>query len=256
MAFEFNLHEEFPHLSNAPIVEAVLQINARATSEWTQQTIVRAILDQIGDSNSLVPENASERTFQLDLITGLRHEVSSSYWQGARVAPMGRPEIVRFTRDFFAYSRLLPYEDWGAFLQRAMYYLNVHIQVAQPGIAQRIGLRFINRIPMSQSLNLEEYLTNPPTDTSGVELPISGFLYHSSFQTPGYPYAINLSRTLQQTANTAIEPPALILDIDVFTVLRTSMDENSIGAHLQRMRWLKNKIFFGSITTDLQERLR
>jgi hypothetical protein len=30
MAFGFNLNEQFPHLSRAPIVEAVLQINARA----------------------------------------------------------------------------------------------------------------------------------------------------------------------------------------------------------------------------------
>ena len=256
MAFDFNFHEEFPHLPNAPIVEAVLQINARATTEWTRERIVPAILAEIGDNNSLAPEDASEQTFQLDLITGIRHEVSSSYWQGARVAPMGRPEIVRFSRDFFAFSRLVPYEHWDAFLHRAMYYLHVHVRVAQPGTAQRIGLRFINRIPMSQSLSLEEYLTNPPEDTSGLELPISGFLYHSNFQTPGYPYSINLSRTLQQTPNSAKEPPALIIDIDVFMVSPTSVDENSIGGHLQRMRWLKNKIFFGSITAGLQERLR
>ena len=214
-----------------------------------------SIQREVGDDILLQPENASQQGFQLDP-TGLRPTMSSSYWQGVRIGPGPRPEIIRFSRDFFGYSRLFPYENWDAFFQQTMHFLAIYIRIAQPGIAQRIGLRFVNRIPMSQSLNLEEYLTSPPADTSGLDLPISGFLYHVNFQTPSYPYAINFSRTLQQTPDSVKEPPAVILDIDVFTLSPTSVDEKSIEGHLRRMRWLKNKVFFGSITADLQERLR
>src|SRR5271166_13219 len=254
MAFDFNLDEQFPHLSRAPIVEAVLQINARANAEWTQERIMPAIQHELGTGVPLLPENA--QTIQLDVATGIHQTVSSSYWQGVRIGPGERPEIVRFSRDLFAYSRLSPYEHWPAFLRRAMEFFSMHLRVARPGIAQRIGLRFINRIPMSPSLSLEDYLTSPPKDTSGLDLPISGFLYHANFQTPNYPYAVNVSTTLQQTPDPVKQPPALILDLDVFTVTPTSLDEKSLEGHLRRMRWLKNKVFFGSITPILQERLQ
>jgi uncharacterized protein (TIGR04255 family) len=48
-------------------------------------------------------------------------------------------------------------------------------------------------------------------------------------------------------------PPAspgagLIIDSDVFTVAPFEFDIQRIKGHLTDMRWLKNKVFFGSIT--------
>jgi uncharacterized protein (TIGR04255 family) len=40
----------------------------------------------------------------------------------------------------------------------------------------------------------------------------------------------------------------LILDIDVFTTQGFDLDESILGRRLLEMRWLKNKVFFGSIT--------
>ena len=198
MAFDFTLDEEFPHLSKAPIVEAVVQINARATAEWKQEGIVPAFQRELGLSVPLVPENAQSLQFVVASVNTPAVS-SSSYWQGVRTGPGVRPEIIRFTRDLFAYSRLSPYEHWEAFQKRAMEVFLVHCRIAQPKIAQPIGVRFINRIPMSQGLMLEDYFTSPPNNTSGLDLPISGFLHQVTFQTPNYPYTINVARTVRQT---------------------------------------------------------
>jgi uncharacterized protein (TIGR04255 family) len=256
MAFEFDLDEKFQHLSKAPIVEAVLQVNARAGSEWTQEMITPLIQREVGADTSLQPEIATHQTINLDAATGTHAIGRSSYWQGIRIGPGERPEIIRFARDFFTYSRLVPYERWAAFLERAMHFLDIHIRVAQPGIAHRIGLRFINRVAMSAGLKLEDYLVSPPTDTSGLELPISGFLYQASFQTPNHPYVINMARTLQQSPDPIVQPPALIVDLDVFTSAPSSLDRRTIEGHLHRMRWLKNKVFFGMMAKKLLRRLQ
>jgi uncharacterized protein (TIGR04255 family) len=137
-----------------------------------------------------------------------------------------------------------------------MHFLRIHIRVAQPGIAQRIGLRFINSVPMSAGLNLEDYLVSPPKDTSGLELPISGFLYQASFQTPNHPYIVNVARTLQQTPDPIAQPPLLIVDLDVFTIMPCSLDVKTVEGHLHRMRWLKNKVFFGMMTPKLLKSLQ
>jgi uncharacterized protein (TIGR04255 family) len=255
MAFDFKLEEQFPHLSKAPIVEAVVQVNARASSEWIQEKIIPQLQQELGTQVTLVPETASYQTINLDPKTGIQNIGASSHWQGARIDPGEYPEIIRFARDFFSYSRLAPYEHWAAFLDRAMRFLTVHARVAQPGTVQRIGLRFINRVQMSPSLDLEDYLASPPIDISGLDLPISGFLYQTTYVTPNHPYVIGLARTIQQTPAPVVQPPALIIDLDVSTSAPTSFDINAIEAHLHRMRWLKNKVFFGIITQSLLERL-
>lgn len=47
----------------------------------------------------------------------------------------------------------------------------------------------------------------------------------------------------------------MILDIDVFTT-EPIVNQDLIGQHLTKMRWLKNKVFFGSITTKTLELIK
>jgi uncharacterized protein (TIGR04255 family) len=253
MALEFNLDEEFPYLPKAPIVEAVFQINTRATAEWTEQKISAELRKEFGDKVQLQPVQASQATFKASPETGFEKADFRSSWFGVRIPLSEKPEIISFTRDFFSFSRLQPYERWNRFLERAMTLLRTHIRIARPGDAQRIGLRFINRITMSSGLRLEDYFVDPPKDPSGLELPMSNFTYQAIFQVPSHPYSIRVSRTLEQTAAPLKNPPALLLDLDVFTFEPIQMNPQLIEEHLRRMRWLKNKMFFAIITTKLKE---
>ena len=49
---------------------------------------------------------------------------------------------------------------------------------------------------------------------------------------------------------------ALILDIDVFTTHGFELDDSVLERRLSEMRWLKNKVFFGSITEKAFEMFR
>jgi uncharacterized protein (TIGR04255 family) len=255
MALEFNLDEDFPYLSKAPIVEAVLQINTRATADWTEQRVSTELSKEFGDGIQMQSIQTSEAKFQASPMVGIEKADFHSSWTGFRIPLAEKPEIISFTRDFFSYSRLQPYERWSRFLERAIALLRTHIRIAKPGDAQRIGLRFVNRIEMTSSLNLEDYFVDPPKDLTGFELPLSSFVYQAIFQVPSHPYSIRVSRTLEQTATPLKNPPALLLDLDVFTFETISMNPQLIEEHLRRMRWLKNKVFFGTITTKLKEAL-
>lgn len=254
MPLEFNLDEEFPYLSKAPITEAVVQINARATAEWTRQTISSALKSEFGETIPLQPIETSQAVFIGSPVGGLEKKSFESSWLGFRIDSAEPPEVISFTRDSFSFSRLQPYERWDRFLERAMALFQTYVRIANPGDAQRIGLRFINRIEMSAGLRLDEYLEDPPRDPSGLDLPINGFLHQSSFETPGYPYSISVVSTLQQTA-APLKPPAILLDLDVFTVKAIRLDLEEIKGHLQHMRWLKNKMFFAIITRKLEQSL-
>ena len=86
-----------------------------------------------------------------------------------------------------------------------------------------------------------------------LELPYHGFLHHDTLAVPGYPYAMNVIRTIQTAPN---QPLAVILDIDVFTAEAFELQTELLAQRLQEMRWLKNKAFFGSITSKALEKFQ
>jgi uncharacterized protein (TIGR04255 family) len=255
MAFHINLDESFPYLSKAPIVEAVLQISARALTPWAEEAILPKIREAFPENTQVISEQGTEQHISLKPGVGLGDFKHSLFWQGVLIPKGERPEIIRFARDFFLFSRLAPYEGWEPFLKRASELLGIYMRVAAPHTAQRIGLRFINRIEMLAGPQIEDYFSNFPRDTSGLDLPISGFLHQETFAVPALPYAINLTRAAQPALD-VIQAPALILDLDVHTTKEDDMRVPSIEGHLMRMRWLKNKVFFSNITASLLERLK
>ena len=131
----------------------------------------------------------------------------------------------------------------------------LHTELAQPTEVQRLGLRFINRIAVPQEgLRLEDYLEAPPKAPQGMDLPLAGFLHQDTLTVSGYPYGITFTQTVQPPQ--APETGGLILDIDVFTTQPLNLDEDKLDRHLSEMRWLKNKVFFGSITRKVLETIR
>jgi uncharacterized protein (TIGR04255 family) len=53
---------------------------------------------------------------------------------------------------------------------------------------------------------------------------------------------------MQVPPDTLRERPALILDIDVFTLEPFALEPRLLEQHLKNMRWLKNNIFFSNLT--------
>ncbi len=103
-------------------------------------------------------------------------------------------------------------------------------------------------------MKLEDVLENPPKTPRGMEIPFEGFLHHNTFAVPGHPYGINVIQTVQPAQGIG-DSGGMILDIDVFTT-EPIVNQDLIGQHLTKMRWLKNKVFFGSITTKTLELIK
>lgn len=253
---EINLAEKFPHLAHAPIVEAVIEIRARAQVSWEESVISQRFKSLLTD----YPKSASHRQVQQEItIVGsdqpkpIIHDLG---WHGLHFQSVDEKQIARFTRDGFIFSRLQPYQDWEHLFDEAMRLWQMHIEVAKPLEVQRIGLRFINRIEMLPGeVRCEDYIIPPPQPTKDLNLPFIGFFHQDTLAVPGHPLAINVVRTFQppQTPNAGI---AVILDIDASTTVALTMNQDDLAQRLQQMRWLKNKVFFGNITEKSLNRFK
>jgi uncharacterized protein (TIGR04255 family) len=253
LPFKIDLQEQFPHLSRAPVVEAVLDIRARPEVEWLEQSVTDRLKNLLPD----YPHADRQREFTQQQIFG---ETSAKFqdkgWTGVRLMSAHAENIAEFTRDGFAYHRLPPYQNWTQFSGEAMRLWRHFLEIAQPGELQRIGVRFIGRIEMEpEEGNFEEYIQPSPTTPRGIELPFLGFFHQDTLGVPGYPYVVNIIRTIQLPQKPT-QGCAIILDIDVGTDQPFKPSEEEMARCLAEMRWLKNRVFFGSIAEKTLEKYK
>jgi len=251
---KIDVTERFPHLPHAPIVEAVIDIRARAEIPWEEA----AVKSQVGAKLEGYAYLDSQREYQheLKIEAGKPSEqaLRDLGWKGVRFKSADERQICQFNRDGFVFSRLRPYDSWEQLYGEAMRLWQIYSEMAHPTQVQRLGLRFINRIELPpEEFRYGDYIQPAAEPPKLLDVPLHGFLHHDTLAVPGHPYATNVIRTIQKEAD---KPLAIILDIDVFTLKAFELQLEVLTRSLLEMRWLKNKVFFGSITGKALEKFK
>ncbi|HET6878710.1 MAG TPA: TIGR04255 family protein, partial [Pirellulales bacterium] len=213
-SIQIQLDEPFPHLPNAPIVEAVIQWVARAGKTLAPDEIRQQLSERLPDYPDCQPQRALLLEAQFDVVGSSRHSQQDT-WLGFRCTSGDKLHIFQFNRDGVVFSRLKPYETWEVFSREAMRVWRIFAAIAQPTEIERLGVRFINRIAPIAVSDLATYLKRPPRTLSRLGLPISSFLWQSRHDVPGHPFQVNVIQAIQPPAGLQSNEPGLILDIDV-----------------------------------------
>lgn len=242
-SLQINIDEVFPHLSNAPIVEAVIQWVARPSKMLAPDELRHELAKQLPGYPDCQPQRALLLETQFDVDGSSRHSQKDT-WLGFRCMSDDKLHIFQFNRDGVLFSRLKPYANWEAFLFEAMRVWRVFVGIAEPAEIERLGVRFINRIAPVDVSDLGTYLKRPPSTFSNLGLPISNFLWQSRHDVPGQPFQINVIQAIQPPAGLQSNEPGLILDIDVSSTQPVAPTDELVADYLAKMRWLKDKAFF------------
>lgn len=253
-AVDIKPDEKFENLPRAPIVEAVIEIRARATQVLEESSLRSALETRLNGYEF----QHSLRVYQGEvMIEGGKppsQKVSDLGWIGIQFRSSDGKHIAQFKRDGFVFSRLEPYDTWEQLFGESQRLWPIYKELARPTDMQRVGLRYINRVKIPHGeLHFEDFIQPAPSAPRELDLPFNGFMHYDTLTVPDHPYAINVIRTIQRPSGGT---DALILDIDVFTTQEDSLDDDLIGRRLLEMRWLKNKVFFGSITKKALEMFR
>jgi uncharacterized protein (TIGR04255 family) len=254
---EIDLAEPFRQLSHAPIVEAVINIRARAQVPWEESVIAQQLKPRLEDYPNILSRTQAQQ--QVTLGQGEpKAEMRNLGWYGLDCWAVDQKQIAQFSRDGFLFGRLQPYQDWERFSSEAMRLWHIHVEVAQPLEVQRVGVRFINRIEMQPGEDpCEALLRAQPESPAGLDVPLTGFFQRDTFGVPGHSFAINVIRTIQPPPTPEGGTSAAILYIDVVTTAPLRLGQtDELAQRLQQMRWLKNKVFFGNIAENALKRFK
>lgn len=246
--------ERFPHLSRAPIVEAILEIRTRAESSWEEGPLREALSRRLSDYPRVLNRRRMQQEMRINP-SKAEHVVSDIGWTGLEFQTSNGKQVARFDQNAFSFSRLRPYQRWEKFEGEALRLWGLHLSIAHPVEVQRTGLRFINRIQLPTGrIDVEDYLVGGPHQPKGLPMHSNGFLHQDMLGVPGTEFKCQVIRTVQASESSDLGP-MLILDIDVFTVASTVPSEEVLRKRLENMRYLKNTIFFGTITPKTKESL-
>lgn len=248
-----NVSEKFPHLSNAPIVEAVIDLRAKPSVPWDQEVFQKRLKEKLPDYPTAQPQRRFQGEFKAEAGKPFEQRVVDLGWTGLLFRSKNEPNVAQFQKDGFAFSRLKPYHNWQTFEAEALRLWNTYVELAKPEAIERLGVRFLNRMLFpADGFRLDDYLKDSPQPLPTLGLIRAGFLHVDTLRMPQTGYVVNLVRTEQPAEVTSAGIP-IILDIDVFVHGPMELDELLLKKRLADMQWLKNKIFFNSITARTKE---
>lgn len=245
---------KFPHLTRAPVVEALVDLRVRARPTFDLKVLeelhsrikdryptskpIRQVMATFGMKEG---EPAGQKVVQTD--------------KGYRLEAADARLVVQMTDEGCTISRLKPYETWENLIEEARLIWELYVSIAQPEAVVRVATRFINRVELPLPFaDFDEYLTAPPVVPMKLPQFVSEFLSRIVINDTKDPTTIILTQALEpaiQASNTV----SVLLDIDVFKVDTYAPRSQDIWNLLHRFRDLKNEAFFASLTPKTLEML-
>lgn len=236
------------HLSHAPIAEAIIdfrvprleQVTADAFSkldasigeQYAKKSPIRLFQGYFGvDNGRLVDPSQS----QIDL--GWRYQTEH--------------EVAQFRVDGFTFSKIEPYTTWEEVFSEALRLWEVYLRVAKPAQVSRLAVRYINRMQLTGVADIGRYLEAPPTLPPPIPQLLREFLTRVYVDDNG----TGASAVIVQALEKSIDPNmfSILLDIDAFREVPLPPDDPSLQEIFERLRKLKNEIFYASVTEKTVE---
>ncbi len=238
VTFIIDLNKQFKQLPNAPIVEAVIQLQATPTQKVEQQSLQTELKQRFSQFTTHTQHGLEAGI--AGSAQGLEFH-QRTRWDGFRLTSEDQKHVCQFKPNTVVFSRLSPYEGWDTFRQAASPFLQFFLELTAPNAIERIGVRFISQVKLKDGETVSDYVDRAPEPLERIGLDSQAFFHQDSFAVPGYPFRLNLARTIQLPVPPLIQK-TLIVDIDVSTTDTTPLE--SVETRLQEMRFIKNEVFF------------
>ena len=253
----------YPHLVNAPIVEAVIDFRVSGTNSNAIDGL-RKVCDQMSSGYPKC-ENLNQIQAQVHFsVLEAEQKLQGSHRPfGFRLTSADGKHVAMLTVEGFTVSRLRPYDRWESLRDEAKRLWELYRRGAEPKSISRIGLRYINRLNLPAIVrDFRDYLTAPPDVPPRLSQNLMEFNTRIVIPVASIGAAAAIIQKLtmadlqnvisrMQQRQTDLSLPVL-LDIDVFKPVEFSPESSDVWDLAEKMRHEKNVIFFESITEEME----
>jgi uncharacterized protein (TIGR04255 family) len=240
------------HFPHAPITEAL--IDFRVTNrEGLTFAELKSSTDSI-DIGYYVKGPISEGRFAFTLAPdGQPSTATESSQVGLRLHSNDEKYVAQFTIAGFTLSRLPPYETWENLLAETRRLWAIYVESLSPKSVERIATRYINnlQLPLEPGASFQLYV-NKLIDVP-IEAPQAVEAFLQRFRLVDIESGARVIVTIALDGLKAGVPAPVILDVDAFIAVTLKPMDGTIWSLLEKLRDLKNRSFFGTITEAAAE---
>jgi uncharacterized protein (TIGR04255 family) len=236
------------HLPHAPITEALIDIQVAPRDGLTFTGLQDSI--SAPEFGYYVKSPISEGTFGFMLTSdGAQPQTTAQAAQiGLRLHSQDEKYVVQCRLSGFTLSRLPPYEEWPNLIREARRVWAVYTERLVPKRVTRVATRFINnlQLPMGHGGSYQEYLNKFVDVPDEAPQAVASFFQRFQLIDVSSDSHVVLTLALDNTPQGGRVP--VILDVDAFRVTDLELSSPDLWDILERLRELKNRCFFGTIT--------
>ena len=242
--------------STPPIVEAVVEL--RFAKEPSTQESMPALLDLLVEQfeqiqpikSAKMPVRASNASFDIT-------DKPTVQTIGYRAMKANHLFVGNITDDDFRFrfSESNPYSSWEEFSGRFLPLLDRFLEIFQPGILRRVGVRNVTRLLVDNRKETQDLLATPFSLPATLPTNLSRTLAQWVGAYDGGPGLI-VTQSVDQLQLDKKDEVSVLIDIDVFFEGDRPVDPEGIRSQLSILRERKNEVFFGLLTKPAGDRIR
>lgn len=234
----------YQHLSNAPITEALIDIRIQSEKLFEEH--------QFNKLFELIKKDYPNRQNQVNTMVNINSDEGSIKTHSPQITGYllknsNKTQMVQFRQNGFTYNKLAPYKNWEELRDEGKRLWGLYYKNLNPNKVIRIALRYINILSYKIPITFSDFITSPPIIPEGFHSQLNNFFTRISFPEENTKNNAILSQTLEIEPNS--ENASIILDIDAFNLSSFDPDDKEIWEQFEKLRNFKNDIFFKSITS-------
>lgn len=241
--------EDFPHLSRAPIKEALLDIRIEPEIPFEKLHIFdEAAMAEYPNKKD---RNVTETKFSLGGgdTKSVHRKIGYIYTNSEKT------RSVQARCNGFTMNIISSYKDWKDLRDEAEEYWNKYVQMFSPPSVIRCALRYINRIEVPVGEDLSNIIHTRVEINDALPSNIDEY-----FLRVVLPFEENRKAIIIQS----VEPPSgessntrgMILDIEAFTLRKYVANTDEIWTEMSALRRIKNQCFFKTLDDTVLERYK
>jgi uncharacterized protein (TIGR04255 family) len=249
---------QYPHLTRAPIREALIDIQVQQTAITDLAVVRRHFERELATDYPRVEDRRSITSFFRT--EGQNVEVSSqNAVDGLIFRGFENTKIFQARFDGFTLNCLRPYDSFKSFVAEAQRLWTQYSNLLESPSVTRLGLRYINEMPLpapgitKEALN-EIFSKISMTFSVGDGSTLGDFYHRLASERDSGKYKCNLQLLSQFQPITGNR--LLVFDIDCFVIYSNSPADTEVWRDLNVLRDWKNQIFFETLRPEWVERYK
>lgn len=232
------------HLKNPPITESIIDIKVEHATPPSPEQLLALHQHIIAE----YPQKQTRRMWagQFGVSKSGMQVATKNQIVGYAFNNTPKTQIAVCQIDGVSFSRLSPYTSWEEILPEFQKLWGIYVTQFSPRAAIRIASRYINtiEIPLA-TVDLGEYFETPPKTPEGIPDRLEDFVVRLVIPFSAEGLRAIVTQAIGKAGSA--DALAIILDIDVICSTRLAPADPEMWQILQRIRDVKNKVFFGSL---------